>query len=84
MVHPINRESLYPQNDHTDNDWRYSDERMQIRAECFRALIHYLNDHCRQVFEFCDLWISQGNRDCTNIDMYFRMYLDDQGSRTDV
>jgi hypothetical protein len=78
MAHPINNESLYTKNENTINDWRYSEERLQIRAECLRALMHYLNDHCRAVFEFCDFWVSQGNKDCTNIDKYFRMYLNEQ------
>lgn len=71
----INKESLYEKTSTTENDWRYSDERMELRAECFRALKFYLNDYCRHVYEFCDMWVSQGNKDCTNIDSQFRMYL---------
>jgi hypothetical protein len=71
----INKESLYEKTSATENDWRYSDERMELRAECFRALKFYLNDYCRYVYEFCDMWVSQGNKDCTNIDSQFRMYL---------
>lgn len=58
-----------------EEDWRYSDERMVLRANVFYALKHYLNDYCRQVYEFCDLWVSQGNKDVTNIDKYFKNYL---------
>jgi len=79
MESPIKKESLYQQNSSTDNDWRYSDERMYLRAETFRALKHYLDDYTRQVYEFCDVWVSQGNKDCTNIDKYFRMYLIEEG-----
>jgi len=77
MAPQINVESLYVKNQSTMNDWRYSEEALQIRAECFRSLSHYLNDHCRAVFEFCDLWIKQGNRDCKNIDMHFQIYLNE-------
>ena len=38
----INKESLYEKTSATENDWRYSDERMELRAECFRALKFYL------------------------------------------
>lgn len=58
-----------------EEDWRYSDERMVLRANVFYSLKHYLNDYCRQVYEFCDLWVSQGNKDVTNIDKYFKNYL---------
>ena len=52
---------------------------MYLRAETFRALLHYLNDYTKQVYEFCDVWASRGNKDCTNIDMYFIMYLKEEG-----
>lgn len=71
----IKKESLYEKTSITDSDWRYSEERMNLRAETFRALKHYLDDYTRQVYEFCDVWVSQGNKDCTNIDKYFKMYL---------
>ena len=61
------------------NDWRYSDERMCLRAETFLSLKNYLNDYIRNVYEFCDLWVSQGNKDYTNIDKYFRMYMIEEG-----
>ena len=57
-------------------DWRFSDDRMQLRAAVFRALSHYLEDHCREVYEFCHDWVSQGNKDVTNIDEKFHDYLE--------
>ena len=75
----IKKESLYKKTSTTEDEWVYSDERMYLRAETFRALLHYLNDYTKQVYEFCDVWASRGNRDCTNIDMYFIMYLKEEG-----
>lgn len=80
----IKKECLYQKNSFTDNDWRYSDERMYLRAEIFRALKHYLDDHTRKVYEFCDLWVNMGNKDCTNIDKYFKMYLEEQNTKKDA
>jgi len=66
-------------NDHTDDlrntDWRYSDERMLLRGQVFRALKHHLEDHCRAVFEFCNDWVSQGNKGIDNIEQHFQDYL---------
>ncbi len=57
------------------DDWRYSEERMLLRAAVFRALSHYLNDYCRIVYEFCHHWVSQGNKTTDNIEDYFQEYL---------
>ena len=75
----IKKESLYKKTSTTEDEWVYSDERMYLRAEIFRALLHYLDDYAKQVYEFCDVWVSRGNRDCTNIDKYFIMYLKEEG-----
>mgnify|MGYP003109079549 CR=1 FL=1 len=56
-------------------DWRYADDRMQMRAAVFRALSHHLNDHCRAVYEFCHDWVSQGNNHTNNIEHHFQTYL---------
>ena len=56
-------------------DWRYSDERLQLRASVFRALQHHLNDHCRAVYEFCNDWVNQGNKNIDNIEHYFQNYI---------
>jgi hypothetical protein len=58
-------------------DWRFTDERMQLRAAVFRALQHHLDENCRAVYEFCHDWVSQGNKDTTNIEFYFQEYLRD-------
>ena len=48
-------------------DWRFTDERMQLRAAVFRALQHHLDENCRAVYEFCHDWVSQGNNNINNI-----------------
>jgi len=57
------------------NDWRYSEERMQLRAEVFRALSHHLNDHCRLVYEFCHDWVSQGNKTTIGVEQRFQEFI---------
>mgnify|MGYP001997701616 FL=1 len=57
------------------DDWRYSEERMQLRADVFRALSHHLNDHCRLVYEFCHDWVSQGNKTTIGVEQSFQTYL---------
>tara|TARA_B100000927_G_scaffold254447_1_gene220699 strand:+ start:2330 stop:2605 length:276 start_codon:yes stop_codon:yes gene_type:complete len=56
-------------------DWRFTDERMQLRAAVFRALQHHLDENCRAVYEFCHDWVSQGNNNINNIEHYFQKYL---------
>ena len=57
------------------DDWRYSEERMLLRAAVFKALSHHLNDHCRTVYEFCHHWVSQGNKSTENIEEHFQDFL---------
>ena len=57
-------------------DWRYADDRMQMRAAVFRALSHHLNDHCRAVYEFCHDWVSQGHNITSGIVAYYQAYYD--------
>ena len=56
-------------------DWRYADDRMQLRAAVFRCLSHHLDEHCRAVYEFCHDWVSQGNQGIDGIEEYFQNYL---------
>ena len=60
-----------------NEDWRFTDERMQLRASVFRALQHHLDENCRAVYEFCHDWVSQGNKNINNIEHYFQEYLRD-------
>ena len=60
----------------TDNseDPRYSEEKLYLRAACFRALIHHLEEHSRNVFEFATIWCEK--HDTKNgIEQGFQDYL---------
>ena len=57
------------------SDWRYSDERMKLRQEVFRALTSYLEQHPRHVYEFCNLWVDLGNPSKQSIEDAFQDYL---------
>lgn len=57
------------------DDWRYSDERMLLRAEVFRSLQHHLADHTRAVYEFCTQWVDLGNPSNKGIEESFQDYL---------
>ena len=57
------------------NDWRYTDERMAIRQKALLALKKYNTlDHVRQLYEFCDVWVSQGKSDTKGIEAFFLEY----------
>ena len=53
---------------------KYSDEYLQLRADCFIALSSHLNDHCRAVFEFCNDYV-ENNNSIDNIEEKFQEYL---------
>ncbi len=57
------------------SDWRYSDERMKLRQEVFLALTSYLDQHCRHVYEFCNIWSELGNPFDKSIEDAFQDYL---------
>ena len=39
------------------NDWRYTDERMQLRQETFLKLKNHFNiNEIQLLYEFCHLW----------------------------
>ena len=67
------------------DDPRYSEEKLLLRASCFRSLLHHLDDHTRAVYEFATLWceeydtingIEQGFQD------YLRSYAEKAFSRS--
>ena len=57
------------------SDWRHSDERMKLRQEVFLALTSYLDQHCRHVYEFCNIWSELGNPFDKSIEDAFQDYL---------
>ena len=67
------------------DDPRYSEEKLILRASCFRSLLHHLDDHTRAVYEFATIWceeydtingIEQGFQD------YLRSYAEKAFSRS--
>ena len=56
----------------------YTDEKMKLRAECFRALQHHLDENCREVYEFCHQWILGGNTDLEDVEISFMEYVLDR------
>ena len=59
-----------------DNDWRYSKERMDLRAQSL-LLLGKMFTLKREVYEFCDFWVSQGNKNVNNIANEFIRYIED-------
>ena len=59
-----------------NNDWRYSKERMDLRAQSL-LLLGKMFTLKREVYEFCDLWVSQGNKNVNNIAKEFIRYIED-------
>ncbi len=59
-----------------DNDWRYSKERMDLRAQSL-LLLGKMFTLKREVYEFCDFWVSQGNKNTRNIAKEFIRYIED-------
>lgn len=58
------------------NDWRYSKERMELRAKSLEILGKAFTLK-REVYEFCDMWISQGSKNISNIVNEFIRYIED-------
>ena len=58
------------------NDWRYSKERLDLRAKSLLVLGKFFELN-REVYEFCDMWISQGGKDVSNIVNEFMNYIGD-------
>ena len=67
-----------------DEDWRYSEEKLRIRQQAIRILLHKYGsdlDHtrkskytCRSIYECAHDWISQGNANCNGITQYYEAY----------
>ncbi len=63
-------------------DWRYSEERLKLRAECLNILLKtYGNININEVtystqaiYECADSWVSQGHQISAGIVAYFKAY----------
>lgn len=58
------------------NDWRYSKERLELRAKSLEILGKAFTLK-REVYEFCDMWVSQGNKNIGSIVNEFIRYIED-------
>ena len=66
----------------TPTDWRYSEDRLKLRAECLNILlksngninIDEVNYYTQDIYECADDWVSQGHRIPSGIVAYFKAY----------
>ena len=58
------------------NDWRYTEDRMQLRQETFLKLKNHFNiNEVQLLYEFCDHWVSQGNNSTENIETEYQKFV---------
>jgi len=58
------------------NDWRYTEERMQLRQETFLKLKKHFNiNEVQLLYEFCDHWVSQGNNSTENVETEYQNFV---------
>ena len=66
----------------TNEDWRYTDDRLALRGQCLLVLmnkyggprIEEQNYTTQDIYECADTWISQGNKSTSGIVAYFNAY----------
>ena len=67
----------------TQTDWRYSDERMEIREQVLKVLLskfgHQLEDgvpkySTQSIYECAHDWVSQGNVNTNGLVKYYEAY----------
>tara|TARA_A200000113_G_C8870815_1_gene356605 strand:- start:3347 stop:3550 length:204 start_codon:yes stop_codon:yes gene_type:complete len=64
-------------------DWRYTEERMNLRQEVFLALKKYNTlSNVRFLYEFCHDWVSQGNQSVSNCEQHFLQYREQVATKT--
>jgi len=61
-----------------NQDWRYSEERMRLRADVFVLLSkkYFTLKHSKNLYEFCHDWVSQGNQTTDGVEEAFVEYLE--------
>jgi|TARA_A200000113_G_scaffold221231_1_gene232748 hypothetical protein len=65
-------------------DWRYSEEKLRVRQEAIRILLHKYGGEldetrkskytCKSIYECAHDWISQGNASSNGIVQYYEDY----------
>jgi len=66
----------------TNQDWRYTEDRMKLRAGCLNILLNKYGGvrieeapySTQDIYECVDTWISQGNKTSHGISAYFNAY----------
>ena len=66
----------------TNNDWRYTEKRMKLRAQCLSILLNKYGGvrieeasyTTQDIYECVDTWVSQGNKISHGIEAYFKTY----------
>jgi hypothetical protein len=74
----------------TNEDWRYSEERMQLRAQCLKVLltkygrgqIEEESYTTQDIYECVDTWISQGHKLSNGIVSYFNAYFNNENKKS--
>ena len=56
------------------DDPRYSEEKLLLRAACFRCLTQHLEEHTRAVYEFATIWCDEHDN-VGGIEQGFQNYL---------
>ena len=65
-----------------EHDWRYTDEKLQIRSSCLLILLNKYGGakideasySTKDIYECVDTWVSQGNMITHGLDTYFKTY----------
>lgn len=74
----------------TNDDWRYSEQRLKLREECLKILlntyggarIEEVSYSTQDIYECVDTWISQGNKISHGIVAYFNAYFNYENKKS--
>lgn len=74
----------------TNDDWRYSEQRLKLREECLKILlntyggvkIEEVSYSTQDIYECVDTWISQGNKISHGIVAYFNAYFNHENKKS--
>ena len=73
-----------------NKDWRYTEERMDLRAQCLSILLNKYGKtkieeesySTRDIYECVDTWVSQGNQLSNGIVSYFNTYFKNENKKS--
>ena len=66
----------------SNDDWRYTDDRLKLRAQCINILlkrfggvqIDKVGYSTQDIYECVDVWVSQGNKTSNGLVSFFKAY----------